>query len=148
MPSHRPERLAEAIREVVSRAILFEVSDPRVRNVTVLGIEVAPDLRQAVVRVSVMGTESQQRQALRGLRSAAGFLQSRLANRLDARYTPVLSFEKDDGVKRSISMSRLIDEVRAEDRRLEGGAAPEGEPESPDEPPGPPDEPPGPADDT
>ena len=49
MPSHRPERIAEAIREVVSTAILFEVADPRIRGVTVLRAEVTGDLRNATV---------------------------------------------------------------------------------------------------
>lgn len=125
MPSHRPERLAEAIREVVSTAILFEVSDPRVKGVTVLGAKVTPDLREARVAVSVMGSESEQRLALRGLDSARGYIQSKLAARLQTRYTPILSFEMDEGVKRSIRMSKLIDEVVADDRVARG------EPESP-----------------
>ncbi len=119
MPSHRVERVSEAVREVVSSAVLFEVSDPRVKGVTVLGAEVTPDLRSATVRVSVMGEDSQQRLALRGLRSAAGFLQSRVAARLQTRYTPTLRFELDQGVKHSVSMSKLIDQVLAEDRRLD-----------------------------
>ena len=71
--------MAEAIREVVASAILFEVADPRVRAVTVLRVEVSADLRQATVYVSVMGTEAEQRLALRGLKHAAGFLQARVA---------------------------------------------------------------------
>ena len=64
MPSHRIERLNEAIREVVSSAVLFEVADPRVKGVTVLDAEVAADLRHATVFVSVMGSEAQQKLAL------------------------------------------------------------------------------------
>jgi ribosome-binding factor A len=119
MPSHRPERLSEAIREVVSTAILFEVADPRVKGVTVLGAEISPDFREATILVSVMGTESEQRLALRGLNSARGYLQSKLATRLQTRYTPTLTFKKDEGVKRSVAMSRLIDEVVAKDRPSE-----------------------------
>lgn len=120
MASHRPERVAEVIREVVSQAVLFEVNDPRVRGVTVLGVKVTPDLREAKVSVSVMGGESQKRQAMKGLGSAAGFLQSRLANRLKTRFIPHLAFELDEGIQHSVAMSRLIDEIRAEDRRLAG----------------------------
>jgi ribosome-binding factor A len=125
MASHRPERVAEAIREVVSTAVLFEVNDPRVKGVTVLNVAITPDLREAKVSVSVMGTDSQKRQAMKGLGSATGFLQSRLANRLKTRFIPHLSFELDEGVKQSVAMSKLIDEVRAEDRRLSGEEAPE-----------------------
>ncbi len=111
MPSHRVERIAEAIREVISTAILFEVADPRVKGVTVLSAEVSGDLRHATVFVTVMGTEAEQKLALRGLQSARGFLQSKVAARLQTRFTPTLTFKRDEGVKKSIEMSRLIDEA-------------------------------------
>src|SRR5438067_601522 len=98
MPSHRSLRIAQAIREVVSSAILFEVADPRVRAVTVLRVEVAGDLRTATVFVSIMGSEAEQNRAMQGLQHAAGFLQSRVAARLQTRFTPVLSFKRDDSV--------------------------------------------------
>ena len=132
MPSHRTQRVAEAIREVVATAILFEVADPRVKGVTVLGAEVTGDLRNATVLVSVMGTESEQALALRGLQHASGFLQSRVAARLQTRFTPVLSFKKDEGIKKSIAISRLIDEALASDRKP--GAAPPDEPPPEEEP--------------
>src|SRR5262249_9614614 len=116
MPSHRSLRMAEAIREVVATAILFEVADPRIRSVTVLGVAVSADLRHAEVHVSVMGTEVEQKRALEGLRHAAGFLQSRVAARLQARFTPILSFVLDDSVKKSIELGRLIDEAIASER--------------------------------
>jgi ribosome-binding factor A len=137
MPSHRTERVAEAIREVVSQAILFELADPRIKGVTVLKAEVTGDLRNATVYVTVMGTEPEQELALRGLRHAAGFLQSRVAARLQTRYTPALSFKRDDSVKKSIEISRLIDEAIASDRkpRPEDHVAPEDGPgPEPDEP--------------
>ena len=124
MPSHRSLRMAEAIREVVATAILFDVADPRVRAVTVLGVEVSGDLRQAKVFVSVMGTEAQQRRAMEGLNHATGFLQARVAARLQTRFTPVLSFRWDDRVKKSIELGRLIDEAVASDRK--GEASPTG----------------------
>jgi len=117
MPSHRSLRMAEAIREVVATAILFEVADPRVHSVTVLRVEVSGDLRQAKVYVSIMGAESERRRALEGLNHAAGFIQARVAARLQTRFTPVLSFRLDDSVKRSVDLGRLIDEAVASDRR-------------------------------
>jgi len=119
MPSHRTLRIAEAIREVVSSAILFEVADPRVKSVTVIRVEVAADQRNATVHVSVMGTPGEQELALRGLNHAAGFLQSRVAARLQTRFTPILSFKRDDSVKKSIEISRLIDTALAADRGTE-----------------------------
>src|SRR5215217_5480395 len=142
MPSHRALRIAEAIREVVSSAILFEVADPRVKAVTVIRVEVSGDQRNATVHVTVMGTEAEQELALRGLNHAAGFLQSRVAARLQTRFTPILSFKRDDSVKKSIEISRLIDEAMAADRKPDpdvGDDEPEGdddEPEGDDDDPG------------
>ena len=109
--------MAEAIREVVSSAILFEVADPRIHSVTVLRVEVAADLRNAVVYVSIMGNEAERKQTFRGLIHATGFLQARVAARLQTRFTPVLSFKHDESVKKSIEVTRLIDEALASDQR-------------------------------
>ncbi len=136
MPSHRSLRIAQAIREVVAPAILFEVADPRVRSVTVLRVEVSGDLRQAKIYVSVMGTEAEQKQALQGLNHAAGFLQARVAARLQTRFTPILSFRPDDSVKKSVAIGRLIDEAVASDHRGEaspGGPVPTTATEADDE---------------
>ncbi len=92
-------------------AILTEVRDPRVRDVTVTRVEMAPDMRSATVHVSVMGSPAQEQLALRGLAHAAGFLQSRIADRIETRYTPRLRFEIDEGVKRSIELARVLHEV-------------------------------------
>ncbi len=111
MSSRRTEKAAEAIREVVSMAILAELNDPRVRDVTVTYVEVSRDLRYAKVHVSVMGDEGRQKLTLRGLQSAAGFLQAKIAERIDIRYTPKLSFLLDQGVKRSIAVAKILKEV-------------------------------------
>ena len=109
--SRRTEKLARLIRESVSTAVLFEVRDPRVQNVTVLGADVAGDLRSAKVRVSVLGGEREEKLALHGLESARGFLQKRLNDRVDLRYTPILSFEVDHSVKKSLEASRILREI-------------------------------------
>jgi ribosome-binding factor A len=122
MSTRRTARIAQAVRHVVSNAVLFELRDPRIQNVTVIGVDVAPDLRTAKVRVSVMGDDRVQRRALQGLNSAHGFLQSLIADELQLRYTPVLSFALDAGVKNSIAVSRLL---RALDEE-QGAAAADG----------------------
>jgi ribosome-binding factor A len=111
MSSRRLLKAAEAIREVVSMAILAEIRDPRVKDVTVTHVEVAPDMRSAKVHVSVMGDERQQNLSLRGLQSSAGFLQSKIAEQIDTRYTPRLMFVLDQGVKKSIEIARILKEV-------------------------------------
>lgn len=123
MSSRRTEKAAAAIREVVSMAILVELSDPRVRDVTVTYVEVSADLRYAKIHVSVMGDEARQKLTLRGLQSAAGFLQSKIAERIDIRYTPKLSFLLDQGVKRSIAVAQILQQVLPKDTAAPGSEA-------------------------
>jgi ribosome-binding factor A len=109
----RLERVAEAIREVVSTAILFELKDPRVQGVTVLRVEVTGDLRNAKIFVSLMGDAGQQKLTMHGLNHARGFVQSKVAARLQTRWTPVIQFVVDESVKKSIEISRLIERAMA-----------------------------------
>jgi ribosome-binding factor A len=111
MSSRRVEKAAEAIRGVVSMAILADLKDPRIRDVTVTYVEVSSDLRHAKVHVSVMGDETHQKLSVRGLQSAAGFLQAKIAEKIDIRYTPKLSFLLDQGVKRSIAVAEILRQV-------------------------------------
>lgn len=92
-------------------AILADLNDPRVRDVTVTYVEVSGDLRLAKVHVSVMGDDVKQQLSLRGLQSAAGFLQSKCAKRINTRYTPKIEFYLDQGVKKSIEVARILKEV-------------------------------------
>jgi len=109
--SRRLLKAASAIREVVSMAILTELRDPRVKNVTVVGVEVHPDMKSAKVHVSIMGNEKEQQLSLSGLQNAAGFLQRKIADRIETRYTPRLEFVMDKGVKNSLEVARILREV-------------------------------------
>jgi len=111
MTSRRLLKAASAIREVVSMAILTELRDPRVKNVTVVGVDLLPDMKSAKVHVSIMGSEKEQQLGLSGLQNAAGFLQRKIADRIDTRYTPRLQFLLDKGVKNSLEVSRILKEV-------------------------------------
>ena len=92
MPSRRIAKVNRAILEAISSAILFELRDPRVKNVTVLNVETAEDLKACKVRVGVRGDAKVQSLTLHGLEASRGFLQSKIAERLDTRYTPILKF--------------------------------------------------------
>jgi len=111
MKQHRLARVSEAIREVASSTILFELRDPRVKNVTVTRAEVSGDLQHCKIFVSVMGSPREQQLCLHGLKHASGFIQSKLADRLQTRFTPVVQFVLDQGVKKSIEITRLIQEA-------------------------------------
>jgi ribosome-binding factor A len=110
MKTHRLARVAEVVREVASETILFELRDPRIKGVTVTRVEVSGDLQHAKIFVSVMGTPGEQHLCMNGLKRSAGFVQSKLASRLQTRFTPLITFVLDQGVKKSIEITRLINE--------------------------------------
>jgi len=114
MSTRRTAKASRAVREVISTAILFELNDPRIKNVTVLDVDVAADMRSAKVYVSVMGDEKSQQLSLHGLNSARGYLQKLVGDRIDTRYTPILTFVLDDSVKKSIETARILRELAIE----------------------------------
>lgn len=120
MVSRRVARLSQAVREVVSTAILLQLRDPRIKKVTVLRVEVAADVRTAKVYVSVMGTEKERALCLHGLNASRGFLQSKVADRIETRYTPVLKFVLEDAVSSSAEeAARILQELELERRERE-----------------------------
>ena len=110
------------MREVVSTAILTELRDPRIQNVTVLGAEISPDLRYARVRISVMGDDKAAALTMHGLESARGYLQSRVGDRVKTRYTPEIRFDLDKGIKQSFEAARILREVLPEEEQAEGSS--------------------------
>ncbi len=114
MASRRTLKAAGAIRVVIATSLLMEIKDPRVQGVTITKVEVTEDMRQAKVYFTVLGGEGKERNALRGLQSAAGFLQSKIARRIDTRYTPTLQFSVDQGVKNLMAVTKILEDERAE----------------------------------
>lgn len=92
MPSRRIEKVNRAILETLSSAILFELRDPRVKNVTILNVDTTGDIKESKVRVGVRGDAKVQSLTLHGLDSSRGFLQSKIAERLQTKSTPILKF--------------------------------------------------------
>jgi ribosome-binding factor A len=112
-------RVDEAVRAVLGEAISKDLQDPRVGFVTVTQVKTSPDLRHARVFVSVLGSEQTRADSLDGLRSARGYLQSRVAAELRLKHTPTLTFDYDESVDRGMRISELIDVV-ARDRDSDG----------------------------
>jgi len=112
--SGRMRRVNEAVRQVLSEA-LPDLKDPRIGFVTVTGVETSPDLRQARVFVSVLGSARKREASLAGLEAAHGVLQARLARELRLKRTPQLAFEYDPAVERGVRMTQLIDELAPDD---------------------------------
>ena len=120
MSSRRVLKAAQAIREVVSMAILTDLKDPRVRDVTVTMVEVTPDMRQAKVNVTVRGDEAKQKLCLRGLQNSAGFFQQKIGRRIDTRYTPRLEFVIDKGLSNALAVTRILEDVIPAEREQHG----------------------------
>jgi ribosome-binding factor A len=123
--SRRTLKAAQAIREVVSMAILTEIKDPRVADVTVTRVEVSGDMREAKVYVTVMGSESKQHLTLGGLRSSAGFLQQKISRRIDTRYTPRIEFLLDKGEMNAAELDRVFAKMAQERVDAEQGTTEE-----------------------
>ena len=91
----REERLAEQIQRSLSTALLLEIKDPRITGLTVSGVEVTRDLATATIYIS-MPSNSDSELVLAGLERAKGFLRSKIAKQMRARWVPVLRFIHDD----------------------------------------------------
>jgi len=111
LPFKRADRVAGLIQEELSRLLLREVKDPRLHQVTITGVRVSADLRHARVLFTGSGHPGGVKEALAGLRSAAGFLRGQLGRTLRLRYAPELTFEVDDSVERSLHVAALLKQI-------------------------------------
>ena len=112
--TERLRRVNEALREVLSEGI-GSLKDPRIGFVTVTGVDTSPDLRQATVYVSVLGSEKKRDATIAGLQSSHGVLQGRVNRELRLKRTPQLTFEYDPTVESGVRLSRLIDELNPDE---------------------------------
>ena len=110
MSGERMRRVDEAMRQVLGDALAQDLKDPRVGFVTVTDVKTSPDLRHARVYVSVLGDDAAQQASLDGLRSAHGWLQSRVSGELRLKNTPALHFVHDDTAARAQRLEALMDD--------------------------------------
>jgi ribosome-binding factor A len=103
-------RINEVLREVVGAAISSDLSDPRIGFVTVTSVQTSPDLRTAKVYVSVLGSDEDREETLKGLRSSHGVLQTRIAGETRMKRTPTLTFHYDNTIEQGVRISQLLDE--------------------------------------
>lgn len=114
MFSRRQLRVAESIRQTISQALLRHLRDPRIQRVTVLNVEVSPDLSRAKVSVAIEGDEKKRALAMAGLESARGALQARIAENLQTKHTPVLNFVLDSLDSPAHQAERALELIAAE----------------------------------
>jgi len=110
----RPEQVAEIVRQVLAEAITREVRDPRVGLITLSRVTVSGDLSHAQVYVMAPGEEEDRQRALEGLRSAAGFLRTRIAKALATRTIPELHFELDRGLEHAARINAMLADLKRE----------------------------------
>lgn len=111
--SKRTQQVGDEIQRILSEAIQYELSDPRVGFATVIGVEMSADLQHAKVRISVMGDEEQQRETMRGLEHAKGFLRRQVATELrHMRMVPDLRFQLDNSLAYSQHIDELLHEIK------------------------------------
>jgi ribosome-binding factor A len=118
--SDRMRRVNEALREVVSESI-SGLADPRIGFVTVTQVRASPDLAQATVYVSVLGSERRRERTLQALGSAHGAIQQQVGQELRMKRTPKLLFAYDETVDRAARINSLLDSA--------AGSSPSGEPD-------------------
>ncbi len=106
-------RINMEVQRELSEIIRTEVKDPGLNDVmvTVVSVEVTPDLKYCKAYISVLGSDEAAREALAGLKRAVGFIRKELARRVNLRNTPELKFILDQSIEYGVHMSRLIDDV-------------------------------------
>jgi ribosome-binding factor A len=124
MTRGRTQRIESEIQRVLAALIAREVKDPRVGNVTVTAVSVAPDMGSARVFFTPFAALHPPAQVREGLTHAAGFLRGELGRRLGLRHAPRLEFVFDESVESAARLTHLIDSAVAGDREHAAGSAP------------------------
>lgn len=113
--TRRTERINELLREEISDLLRRELKDPRIGGlVSITEVDVSPDLQQAKVYVSVLGTDEERDDTLKVLTAASRFLQRELRKRLTIRRTPELTFLRDDSIEHGARILSLLEQTREE----------------------------------
>jgi ribosome-binding factor A len=112
MASRRQRQVGELLHEELSQMIQRDTKDPRLGFVTVTGVDVSPDLRQARVYITVLGDKGDVKSTLAGLTSAANYFRHLLRQSLSLRYIPELSFKLDTSLEYGMHIEALLDEIK------------------------------------
>ena len=107
----RSNRVAEAIRETVATALLSQIKDPRLANVTITRCEVTPDLSYVKIYYTVLGDETKREDAREGFASATPFLRSQVGQEVPLRVVPELSFRYDEGIDHAMRIEELLSDL-------------------------------------
>jgi len=121
MGTHRVERVAAQLQKEISEIMRRDLKDPRVSMCSITQVKLSPDLRNATIRVSVVGEPDSQQAAVEGLQRARGFIRRELGARLtNLRFAPELRFELDLSIAYSVRVSQLLRDVLPSDQSANG----------------------------
>lgn len=110
--SIKSTRINGEVLRVLADIIRGEIKDPRINPLTsVVAVEVSPDLKTCKAWISVLGDTKSQEDTLAGLKSASGFIKSKLAKTINLRNTPEITFVMDQSIAYGVNMSKMIDDV-------------------------------------
>jgi ribosome-binding factor A len=124
--NRRPDRVAEAIREEIALFLADGVKDPRVRGlVTVTGVDVTRDLRNAKVFISIMGSDEERAATVEALDGLAHQLRGRIGRALQLRLAPVITFKLDESIARAARIEELLAQINQGPPQAPDGAADE-----------------------
>ncbi len=112
--SQRCQRVGDQLKSEISIMLLKEIKDPRIGFVTVMDVEVSPDLSQAEVFFTVFGTEQERVDTLAGLRSTAGYLRREMGRRLHLKRIPELHFRYDSTTDKGEHLEELFVRIHRE----------------------------------
>jgi len=112
--SQRTEKVQELAREVLGEAI-SALKDPRIGFATVTAVRITPDLRQARVYVSVLGSEEERKATMAGLLSASPHLRAELGRQVRLKYLPELIFELDTGAEEAERLETILKKIHDEE---------------------------------
>ena len=111
----RTNRISEEMKKEISSVIQNELKDPRLpQMVSVMSVDVTKDLRYARIYISILGSEEDKKNALDGLKSAAGFIRREIGHRMQLRYTPEMQFKLDNSIERGVYITKLINDTMKE----------------------------------
>jgi ribosome-binding factor A len=108
---NRQKRVGELIKQEISELILREIKDPRIGFVSITSVDLTADLRHAKVFISVLGSESERKSSLAGLRNAGGFIRRELGHRLRLKYVPEINIVYDNSIEEGARIISLIESV-------------------------------------
>ena len=116
----RQKRVAELVREETAKMIQSDLKDPRIGFVSVMAVRMSPDLRYANIYVSLLGTDSEKKSSLIGLRRSAGWVRREIGKRLRLRFTPEVRFFEDTSLDDVFHLEEVFKQIQEDDAIREG----------------------------